>query len=114
VVAEDRPRSTAFSEPDRRLLLLTSPDAAALEPHEQADGCEEDRQNQKDFGHAKRHAIRCSRRRVVAERLGHSAPALVMNVHGRITERMPRAATTALDRVLGASGCADSGTPSAN
>jgi integrase len=40
--------------------------------------------------------------RVVAERLGHATPALVMNVYGHVTERMQEQATTALDRVLGA------------
>jgi integrase len=75
---------------------------AALQPHEQADGCEDERQNQKDFGRAERHAVMCSSPRVVAERLGHSTPALVMNVYGHVTERMQEQATTALDRVLGA------------
>lgn len=40
--------------------------------------------------------------RVVAERLGHSTPALVMNVYGHVTERLQEQATAALDRVLGA------------
>jgi integrase len=39
--------------------------------------------------------------RIVAERLGHSTPALVMNVYGHVTERMQEQATTALVRVLG-------------
>ena len=40
--------------------------------------------------------------RVVAERLGHTTPALVLNVYGHVTERMQEQATAALDRVLGA------------
>ncbi len=39
--------------------------------------------------------------RVVAERLGHSTPALVLNVYGHVTERMQEQATVVLDRVLG-------------
>ena len=39
--------------------------------------------------------------RVVAERLGHSTPALVLNVYGHVTERMQEQATAVLDRVLG-------------
>jgi integrase len=39
--------------------------------------------------------------RVVAERLGHSTPALVMNVYGHVTERMQTEATALLDGVLG-------------
>jgi integrase len=38
--------------------------------------------------------------RVVAERLGHSTPALVMNTYGHVTERMQTEATAILDRVL--------------
>lgn len=38
--------------------------------------------------------------RVVAERLGHSTPALVLNVYGHVTERMQTEATAVLDRVL--------------
>ncbi|HEY8657329.1 MAG TPA: tyrosine-type recombinase/integrase [Candidatus Limnocylindria bacterium] len=40
--------------------------------------------------------------RVVAERLGHASPSLVMNVYGHVTERMQGEATAALDRILGA------------
>ena len=40
--------------------------------------------------------------RVVAERLGHATPALVMNVYGHVTERMQKDATAAMERVLGA------------
>ncbi len=40
--------------------------------------------------------------RVVAERLGHSTPSLVLNVYGHVTERMQTEATATLDRVLGA------------
>ena len=40
--------------------------------------------------------------RVVAERLGHSTPSLVLNVYGHITERMQEQATAVLDQVLGA------------
>ncbi len=40
--------------------------------------------------------------RVVAERLGHSTPSLVMNTYGHVTERMQIEATATLDRVLGA------------
>jgi len=40
--------------------------------------------------------------RVVAERLGHATPALVMNTYGHATERMQKDATAALERVLGA------------
>lgn len=40
--------------------------------------------------------------RVVAERLGHSTPALVMNTYGHATERMQAEATTALERILSA------------
>lgn len=40
--------------------------------------------------------------RVVAERLGHSTPSLVMNTYGHVTERMQTEATATLDRVLGA------------
>jgi len=39
--------------------------------------------------------------RVVAERLGHSTPSLVLNVYGHVTERMQTEATATLDRVLG-------------
>jgi len=39
--------------------------------------------------------------RVVADRLGHSTPALVMNTYGHVTERMQTEATAILDRVLG-------------
>jgi integrase len=35
--------------------------------------------------------------RVVAERLGHATPALVMNVSGHVTERMQEKATAAMD-----------------
>lgn len=38
--------------------------------------------------------------RVVAERLGHSTPALVLNVYGHVTERMQEQATAVLDQVL--------------
>jgi len=38
--------------------------------------------------------------RVVAERLGHSTPALVMNIYGHVTERMQEQATAVLDQVL--------------
>lgn len=38
--------------------------------------------------------------RVVAERLGHSTPALVMNTYGHVTERMQEQATAVLDQVL--------------
>ncbi len=38
--------------------------------------------------------------RVVAERLGHSTPALVLNVYGHVTDRMQQQATDILDRVL--------------
>jgi len=40
--------------------------------------------------------------RVVAERLGHASPALVMNTYGHATERMQKDATAAMERVLGA------------
>jgi integrase len=40
--------------------------------------------------------------RIVAERLGHATPALVMNTYGHVTERMQTDATAALERVLGA------------
>lgn len=40
--------------------------------------------------------------RVVAERLGHATPSLVMNVYSHVTERMQGEATAALDRILGA------------
>ncbi|HUG05804.1 MAG TPA: tyrosine-type recombinase/integrase, partial [Candidatus Limnocylindria bacterium] len=40
--------------------------------------------------------------RVVADRLGHATPALVMNTYGHVTERMQKDATAALERVLGA------------
>jgi integrase len=40
--------------------------------------------------------------RVVAERLGHATPTLVMNIYGHATERMQKDATAALERVLGA------------
>jgi integrase len=36
----------------------------------------------------------------VAERLGHSTPALVMNTYGHVTDRMQEQATAALDRIL--------------
>jgi integrase len=39
--------------------------------------------------------------RVVAERLGHSTPSLVMNTYGDVIERMQTEATAVLDRVLG-------------
>ena len=54
-----RPRSRSLTGAGCYSLPLT---LAALQPHEQADGCEDERQNQKDFGHAKRHAVMCSRR----------------------------------------------------
>lgn len=38
--------------------------------------------------------------RVVAERLGHTTPALVLNVYGHVTERMQEQVTAVLDRVL--------------
>ena len=41
-------------------------------------------------------------RRVVAERLGHATPSLVMNTYGHATERMQKDATAALESVLGA------------
>ncbi|HMG95659.1 MAG TPA: hypothetical protein VK565_05110, partial [Gemmatimonadaceae bacterium] len=40
--------------------------------------------------------------RVVAERLGHATPSLVMNTYGHATERMQKDATAALESVLGA------------
>jgi integrase len=40
--------------------------------------------------------------RVVAERLAHSTPSLVMNTYGPVTERMQEQATATLNRVLGA------------
>jgi integrase len=40
--------------------------------------------------------------RVVAERLGHSTPSLVMNTYGHVTERMQEKATATLDAILGA------------
>jgi integrase len=40
--------------------------------------------------------------RVVAERLGHATPSLVMNVYGHVTERMQGEATATLERALGA------------
>jgi integrase len=40
--------------------------------------------------------------RVVAERLGHTTPALVLNVYGHVTERMQEHVTAVLDKVLGA------------
>jgi integrase len=40
--------------------------------------------------------------RVVAERLGHATPALVMNVYGHVSPTMQKDATAALERVLGA------------
>lgn len=40
--------------------------------------------------------------RVVAERLGHASPSLVMNIYGHVTERMQTEATATLERVLGA------------
>lgn len=39
--------------------------------------------------------------RMVAERLGHATPALVMNVYGHVTERMQREATAAMEAALG-------------
>jgi integrase len=39
--------------------------------------------------------------RVVAERLGHATPALVMNTYGHVTERMQTEATAILNEVLG-------------
>ena len=39
--------------------------------------------------------------RVVAERLGHTTPALVLNVYGHVTERMQEQATAVLDQVMG-------------
>ena len=39
--------------------------------------------------------------RVVAERLGHANPSLVMNTYGHVTERMQEQATAVLDNVLG-------------
>ncbi|MHB8648122.1 MAG: tyrosine-type recombinase/integrase [Thermomicrobiales bacterium] len=41
--------------------------------------------------------------RVVAERLGHSTPSLVMNVYSHVTDRMQSQATATIDRILGAS-----------
>jgi integrase len=38
--------------------------------------------------------------RVVAERLGHSTPSLVMNIYGHVTERMQDKATAAMDAAL--------------
>ena len=38
--------------------------------------------------------------RVVAERLGHASPSLVMNTYGHVTERMQKEATATLERVL--------------
>lgn len=38
--------------------------------------------------------------RVVAERLGHTTPSLVLNVYGHVTERMQEQVTAVLDRVL--------------
>ena len=40
--------------------------------------------------------------RVVAERLGHASPSLVMNIYGHVTERMQTEATATLERVLSA------------
>ena len=40
--------------------------------------------------------------RVVAERLDHATPSLVMNTYGHATERMQKDATAAMERVLGA------------
>jgi len=40
--------------------------------------------------------------RVVAERLGHASPSLVMNTYGHVTEQMQTEATATLERVLGA------------
>jgi integrase len=39
---------------------------------------------------------------VVAERLGHATPSLVMNTYGHVTERMQGEATSLLESVLGA------------
>jgi integrase len=39
---------------------------------------------------------------VVAERLGHACPRLVMNIYGHVTQRMQTEATATLERVLGA------------
>jgi integrase len=38
--------------------------------------------------------------RVVAERLGHATPSLVMNIYGHATERMQKDATATLESVL--------------
>ena len=38
--------------------------------------------------------------RVVAERLGHASPSLVMDTYGHVTERMQKDATAALDAIL--------------
>ena len=40
--------------------------------------------------------------RVVAERLGHATPSLVMNIYGHATDRMQKNTTAPLELVLGA------------